>query len=142
MGLLDWIKKSDGSKENTLQERNVFLSHSERSALRRMTQHFDDGLVGYKRGGNWEKPFNEMAERLNLRPRDPFGNGPVSISPKEAQALRDFQRTYERDADGVYPGNSQMRSDAESIRDALDRDGRPERQSVARGARKGHDIEF
>jgi hypothetical protein len=142
MGFLDWMKRNDGGKENAGKEQKVFLSQGERWALRRMTQHFDDGLVGYQQGGDWEKAFNKMAERLDLRPRDAFGDRPVSIGPKEAQALREFQKVYEHDADGVYPGNSQMRSDAEAIREALDRDGKPEMRSVARRAGQGYDIEF
>ncbi len=106
-----------------------------------MTQHLDDGLVVHKLGADSEKAFNGMAERLSLRPRDPFAGQPVSISPKEAEAVKAFQSAYEQDAREVYPGNRQMRSDAEAVRQALERDGKPKTRTVA-GRTKGDAIEF
>jgi hypothetical protein len=142
MGFLDWMRKKDGGAAAVVKEQSVSLSYGERCALRRMTQHFDDGLVGCKHGGDWEKTFDKMAERLSLRPRDPFGDQPVSISAREAEALRKFQKVYEEDANGVYPGNQQMQSDAEAVRHALEREGKPETPSVISRPGKGQEIEF
>jgi hypothetical protein len=80
MGFLDWMKKSKDNREDAGKAK-AFLSIEERWALRRMTQQFDDGIVGYKQGGEWEKTFNTTAERLTLRFQDPFGDRPVSINP-------------------------------------------------------------
>jgi hypothetical protein len=146
MGFLDWMKGNNPDIKERAGERKVSLSHAERWALRRMTQQFDDGLVGHKHGGAWEKTFNEMAERLTLRFRDPFGDRPMRISPKEAEALNEFQKMYAREAGDIYPGNGQMQCDASSIRDALDRSGAPEtpvvRKKKASRQRSGNDIEF
>ena len=101
MGSLDWMK---GHGKGAEKEPKVFLSHGDRWALRRMIQHFDDGLLG-NQGGEWRKTFDKMAERLTLRFRDPFGDRSVSVSAKEAEALSAFQNMYERHAaDGKCPG--------------------------------------
>jgi hypothetical protein len=92
------MTKKDRRPAAVVKEESVFLSYGERCALRRMIAHFDDGLVGHKQAGNWNKAFDGMAERLGLRPRDPFGDQPVRISDQEAEALRSFQRVYNHDA--------------------------------------------
>jgi hypothetical protein len=109
-----------------VRERSVFLSYGERWALRSMTEHFDDGLVGYKQDGDWEKTFDKMAERLSLRPRDPFGD---SASKHRREGGEGAQQVSEDIRDGCQwglSGNQQMRSDAKRIGDALKRDGKPE----------------
>jgi hypothetical protein len=125
------MKKSKDNREDAGKAK-AFLSIEERWALRRMTQQFDDGIVGYKQGGEWEKTFNTTAERLTLRFQDPFGDRPVSISPKEAEALDRFQKVYEREVTDQYPGSGQMQSDASAIRDALDRNGAPGQKPMSR----------
>jgi hypothetical protein len=123
MGIRNWMKRNNGS--NAIPEAQ-YLTHDERSTLRRMVQRLDDGLVGKQERGDWEKTFNQMADRLMLRPSDPFGDRAKAISPEEAKALGEFQKMYEQAADSIYPGSPEMKSDACSIRDALDRSGRPQ----------------
>jgi hypothetical protein len=123
MGFLDF--KNGGSEEKAISEQR-YLTAEERWSLRRMTQDLDDGLMHNKLGPEAEKTFNRMAERLELRPRDPFGDRAVAISSKEAEALDQFQKMYEKTASNVYPGNIEMEANAGVIRDALDRTKAPE----------------
>lgn len=123
MGFLNWIKGGGASKDRPAP---TYLTHAERCALRRMTQHLDDGLIGYGQTSEWLKTFDGMADRLTLRFRDPFGDKPVAITDSEAKGLEQFQKMYARDVEDLYSGNAQMASDAAAIAGALARDGKPE----------------
>jgi len=125
MKLLDWMNGRNATKQ-TLKRGQSFRA-MESAGLEAMTQHFDDGIVGCKQGGEWEKTFNEMADGLTPRFRDPSGDRPVSISPREANALNRFHKTYEREVEDRYPGSARTRADAAAIRVAPDRDGMPDK---------------
>ena len=87
MGLLDWMKPARAGGRQSVAETpgQTFLSRGERAALKRLIEHFDDGLIDWNKGKSraWETDLEGTAERLGFRDR--FGAEAVRLSEKEAR---------------------------------------------------------
>ncbi len=122
MGFLDWMRNRGSQATSKRPEREVYLSFGERAALKRLVQHFDDGLIGWQGGKPraWEADLEVTATRLGFR--DPFGQEPVRIGQIESEALSKFQQACEQD---TAFGSSQVKSDIQALKSALERKGKP-----------------
>jgi hypothetical protein len=122
MGFLDWVR-GRATQVAKQPEKETFLSFGERAALKRIVQHFDDGLVGWQPGKPraWETDLEAMATRLGFR--DPFGDTPVRLEGNEVEAVSQLHAACQKDAEF---GDYQMKSDIGALQRALERDGKPQ----------------
>jgi hypothetical protein len=134
-----FIDKLLGNENTASVKTSVSLDPEERAAIKRLLQHFDDGLIGQGPvQKDWEKNLDATARRLGFR--DPFGQESVELKPHEVEALKGLHKVYEAQTWRVHCGGEMM-GDIETLDEVLKRDGKT-RDMKSNVRLVGHDIEF